>query len=109
VDKALDQWREATPVESQQATLDHFAETGEIDLGIAGVDQNTADVIIHAFSESFERNALKQAGLTMTTYLDHVDEADEPAIRRLVAQGRWDVLADHAHRIAKARRENGLA
>jgi hypothetical protein len=108
VDKAMEQWAETTPEDVRQAAFDHFTETGEIDTAKAGIDENMAHAVVYSYAESFERNALKQFGLTLDTYLEHVDETDHPAIRRLVAGARWDVLAEHAHRIAKARRENEL-
>ncbi|MER9140887.1 hypothetical protein NKI20_32480 [Mesorhizobium sp. M0830] len=59
-------------------------------------------------SASMDRNVLRQHGLTLATYLEHVDKADYPALRRAAAKGEWHVFHGHAQTIAAARK-TGIA
>ncbi|RVD39544.1 hypothetical protein EN742_14950 [Mesorhizobium sp. M4A.F.Ca.ET.020.02.1.1] len=61
-----------------------------------------------AFRQHLDRNTLRQHGLNLQTYFEHVDEADYPTLRRAAAKGAWHVFHGHAEAIAAAR-ENGSA
>ncbi|PBC21545.1 MULTISPECIES: hypothetical protein [unclassified Mesorhizobium] len=80
-------------------------ETGEIPTGEAfGIEEVEAAVVEAGFSQHLDRNILRQHGLTLATYFEHVDEADFPALRRAAAKGEWHVFHGHAQAIAAARK-----
>ncbi|MER9581455.1 hypothetical protein [Mesorhizobium sp. M0276] len=104
-DQSLDRFRETHTDEQQQFIVDAFVETGEIPTGEAfGIDAVEADVVVAAFSQHLDLNVLRQHGLNLQTYFEHVDEADYPALRRAAAKGEWHVFHGHAQAIAAARK-----
>ncbi|MER8808361.1 hypothetical protein [Mesorhizobium australicum] len=108
-DQSLDRFRDTHSKPQQQFIVDAFVETGEIPTGEAfGIEAVEADVVVAAFSQHLDRNVLRQHGLTLATYFEHVDEADYPALRRAAAKGEWHVFHGHAQAIAAARKEHGL-
>ncbi|QDB99519.1 hypothetical protein [Mesorhizobium sp. 8] len=107
-DQSLNRWKEAATPEVQQAAVDHFAETGELNAELAGVDPIEAEMVHAAFYQYVERNVLKPFGLTVATWQEHIDPAEEPAFRRAMAKGDWALLKHHANRAAAMRREHGL-
>ncbi|TPK05251.1 hypothetical protein FJ872_26280 [Mesorhizobium sp. B2-5-9] len=89
--------------------MDAYVETGEIPTGEAfGIEEVETAVVMVAFEQHLDRNVLRQHGLTLATYLEYVDEADFPALRRAAAKGEWHVFHGHAQAIARARK-NGSA
>ncbi|MER8833727.1 hypothetical protein [Mesorhizobium sp. M0909] len=108
-DQSLDRFRDTHSEAQQQFIVDAYVETGEIPTGEAfGIEQVEAAVVEAAFSQHLDRNVLRHHGLTLETYLEHVDEADYPALRRAAAKGEWHVFHGHATAIAAARK-NGSA
>lgn len=104
-DQSLDRFRDTHSEAQQQFIVDAYVETGEILTGEAyGIDPVEAAVVETAFSQHLDRNVLRQHGLTLATYLEHVDEADYPALRRAAAKGEWHVFHGHAQAIAAARK-----
>lgn len=105
-DQSLDRFRDTHSDEQQQFILDAYVQTGEIPTGETfGIDPVEAAVVETAFSQHLDRNVLRQHGLTLATYLEHVDEADYPALRRAAAKGEWHVFHGHAQAIAAARKD----
>ncbi|TIL43663.1 hypothetical protein [Mesorhizobium sp.] len=108
-DQSLDRFRDTHSEAQQQFILDAYVETGEIPTGEAfGIEEVEAAVVEAAFSQHLERNVLQQHGLNLQSYLEHVDVADYPALRRAAAKGEWHVFHGHAQAIAAAR-EDGSA
>lgn len=108
-DQSLDRFRDTHSEPQQQFIVDAYVETGEILTGEAyGIDPVEAAVVETAFSQHLDRNVLRQHGLTLATYFEHVEEADYPALRRAAAKGEWHVFHGHAQAIAAARK-NGSA
>ncbi|MGX5842873.1 hypothetical protein ACWGTI_19320 [Mesorhizobium sp. ArgA1] len=104
-DESLDRFRETHSEPQQQFIVDAYAETGEIPTGEAfGIEEVEAAVVETAFRQHLDRNILRQHGLNLQTYFEHVDEADYPALRRAAAKGEWHVFHGHAQAIAAARR-----
>ncbi|MER8567035.1 hypothetical protein NKH85_03050 [Mesorhizobium sp. M0924] len=104
-DKSLDRFRDTHSEAQQQFIVDHYAETGDILTGEAyGVDPVEVAVVETAFNQHLDRNVLRQHGLNLQTYFEHVDEADYPALRRAAAKGEWHVFHGHAQVIAAARK-----
>lgn len=104
-DQSLDRFRQTHSDQQQQFIVDAFVETGEIPTGETfGIDPVEADVVVAAFSQHLDRNVLRQHGLTLATYFEHVDHADLPALRRAAAKGEWHVFHGHAQAIAAARK-----
>ncbi|RUV18898.1 hypothetical protein [Mesorhizobium sp. M7A.F.Ca.MR.245.00.0.0] len=104
-DQSLDRFRDTHSEPQQQFIVDAYVETGEILTGEAyGIDPVEAAVVETAFSQHLDRNVLRQHGLTLATYFEHVDEADYPALRRAAAKGEWHVFHGHAQAIAAARK-----
>ncbi|RWC31559.1 hypothetical protein [Mesorhizobium sp.] len=105
-DQSLDRFRDTHTDEQQQFILDAYVETGEIPTGEAfGIEEVEADVVVAAFSQHLDRNILRQHGLTIQAYLEHVDAADYPALRKAAAKGEWHVFHGHAQAIAAARKD----
>ncbi|PBC22151.1 MULTISPECIES: hypothetical protein [unclassified Mesorhizobium] len=105
-DQSLDRFRETHSEPQQQFIVDAFVETGEIPTGEAfGIEEVEAAVVMVAFEQHLDRNVLRQHGLTMATYMEHVDDADLPALRRAAAKGEWHVFHSHAQVIAAARKD----
>ncbi|MBZ9753688.1 hypothetical protein LB524_00165 [Mesorhizobium sp. ESP6-5] len=105
-DQSLDRFRDTHSEAQQQFIVDAFVETGAIPTGEAfGIEEVEATVVMVAFEQHLDRNVLRQHGLTMATYMEHVDDADLPALRRAAAQGRWEVFHEHAQAIAAARKD----
>ncbi|RWL81904.1 MAG: hypothetical protein EOR67_28645 [Mesorhizobium sp.] len=103
-DQSLDRFRESHSEAQQQFIVDAYVETGAIPTGEAfGIEEIEAAVVETAFSQHLDRNVLRQHGLTLETYLEHVDAADYPALRRAAAKGDWHVFHRHAQAIAAAR------
>ncbi|WP_256754199.1 hypothetical protein [Mesorhizobium sp. Mes31] len=108
-DQSLDRFRDTHSEPQQQFIMDAFVETGEIPTGEAfGIEAVEADVVVAAFSQHLERNVLRQHGLTLETYFEHVDDADYPALRKAAAKGEWHVFHGHAAAIAAARKAHGF-
>lgn len=108
-DQSLDRFRDTHSEAQQQFILDHYVDTGDILTGEAyGIDPVEVAVVESAFNRHLDRNVLRQHGLTLATYFEHVDEADYPALRMAAAKGEWHVFHGHAQAIAAARR-NGSA
>ncbi|QKD00782.1 hypothetical protein [Mesorhizobium loti] len=104
-DQSLDRFRDTHSEPQQQFIVDAYVETGEILTGEAyGIDTVEAAVVETAFSQHLDRNVLRQHGLSLQTYFEHVDEADYPALRRAAAKGEWHVFHGHAQVIAAARK-----
>ncbi|MES0047220.1 hypothetical protein [Mesorhizobium sp. M0053] len=104
-DQSLDRFRDTHSDAQQQFIVDAYVETGEILTGEAyGIDPVEAAVVETAFSQHLDRNVLRQHGLTLATYFEHVDEADYPALRKAAAKGEWHVFHGHAQAIAAARK-----
>ncbi|TIN71362.1 MAG: hypothetical protein E5Y30_11845 [Mesorhizobium sp.] len=104
-DQSLDRFRDTHSEAQQQFIVDAYVETGEMLTGEAyGIDPVEAAVVETAFSQHLDRNVLRKYGLTLATYLEHVDEADYPALRRAAAKGEWHVFHGHAEAIAAARK-----
>ncbi|TPL45443.1 hypothetical protein [Mesorhizobium sp. B2-4-6] len=105
-DQSLDRFRETHSETQQQFIVDAYVETGEIPTGETfGIEEVEADVVVAAFSQHLDRNVLRQHGLSLATYLEHVDQADYPALRRAAAKGEWHVFHGHAQAIAAARKD----
>lgn len=105
-DQSLDRFRDTHSEAQQQFIVDAYVETGEILTGEGyGIDEVEAAVVETAFTQHLDRNVLRQHGLTLATYFEHVDEADYPALRRAAAKGEWHVFHGHAQAIAAARRD----
>lgn len=104
-DKVMDRWREATPEPDQQAIVDRYAETGE--LNHEGIDAMEASVVQSAFALHAQREVFTPLGLTQAQYNSYVDPADLPALRRALVTGRWDVLREHAQRVASYIHQHG--
>ncbi|MER9624060.1 hypothetical protein NKI98_21965 [Mesorhizobium sp. M0222] len=108
-DQSLDRFRDTHSEPQQQFIVDAFVDTGEIPTGEAfGIHEVEADVVVAAFEQHLERNVLRQHGLNLQTYFEHVDDADYPALRRAAARGEWHVFHGHATAIAAARKAHGL-
>ncbi|WP_404925711.1 hypothetical protein [Mesorhizobium sp. ORM16] len=108
-DQSLDRFRGTHSEAQQEFIVDAYVDTGEILTGEAyGIDPVEAAVVETAFSQHLDRNVLRQHGLSLQTYFEHVDEADYPALRRAAAKGEWHVFHAHAQAIASARK-NGSA
>ncbi|WP_095816836.1 hypothetical protein [Mesorhizobium sp. WSM3859] len=104
-DQSLDRFRDTHSEPQQQFIVDAFVETGEIPTGEAfGIEEVEAAVVETAFTQHLDRNVLRQHGLTLATYFEHVAEADYPALRRAAAKGEWHVFHEHAQAIAAARK-----
>lgn len=104
-DQSLDRFRDTHSEAQQQFIVDAYVETGEIPTGEAfGIEEVEAAVVETAFRQHLDRNVLRQHGLTLATYFEHVDEADFPALRRAAAKGEWHVFHGHAQAIAAARK-----
>ncbi|WP_027057044.1 hypothetical protein [Mesorhizobium loti] len=104
-DQSLDRFRDTHSEPQQQFIVDAYVETGEIPTGEAfGIEEVEAAVVETAFSQHLDRNVLRQHGLTLATYFEHVDAADYPALRRAAAKGDWHVFHGHAQAIATARK-----
>lgn len=104
-DQSLDRFRDTHSEPQQQFIVDAFVETGEIPTGEAfGIEEVEAHVVVAAFEQHLDRNVLRQHGLTLATYFEHVDAADYPALRRAAAKGQWHVFHGHAQAIAAARK-----
>ncbi|WP_040592713.1 hypothetical protein [Mesorhizobium metallidurans] len=105
-DQSLDRFRDTHSEPQQQFIVDAYVATGEILTGEAyGIDPVEAAVVETAFSQHLDRNVLRQHGLNLQTYFEHVDEADYPALRRAAAKGEWHVFQRHAQAIAAARKD----
>ncbi|RUV25869.1 MULTISPECIES: hypothetical protein [unclassified Mesorhizobium] len=105
-DQSLDRFRDTHSEAQQQFIVDAFVETGEIPTGDAfGIEEVEAAVVEIAFRQHLDRNVLRQHGLNLQTYFEHVDEADYPALRRAAAKGEWHVFQGHAQAIAAARKD----
>ncbi|WP_027061519.1 hypothetical protein [Mesorhizobium loti] len=103
-DQSLDRFRDTHSEPQQQFIVDAYVETGEILAGEAyGIDEVEAAVVETAFTQHLDRNVLRQHGLNLQTYFEHVDEADYRALRRAAAKGEWHVFHGHAQAIAAAR------
>ncbi|MBZ9977586.1 hypothetical protein [Mesorhizobium sp. BR-1-1-10] len=108
-DRGLDRFRETHSEAQQQFIVDAYVATGEIPVGEAfGIEEVEVAVVETAFSQHLDRNVLRQHGLNLQTYFEHVDEADYPALRRAAAKGEWHVFHGHAQAIAAARKAHGL-
>ncbi|NGO54823.1 hypothetical protein [Allomesorhizobium camelthorni] len=99
-DEAINRWAETAPLETQQAVVDAYAETGIIDYERAGVDQVEALVVEQAFTQRLERSILTPVGLDLDTWSEFIDQAELPAFRMAVVRGDWALLTDHAQRVA---------
>ncbi|MER8676791.1 hypothetical protein [Mesorhizobium sp. M1153] len=105
-DQSLDRFRDTHSDTQQQFIVDAYVATGEIPVGEAfGIEEVEAAVVETAFSQHLDRNVLRQHGLNLQTYFEHVDEADYPALRRAAAKGEWHVFHGHAQAIAAARKD----
>lgn len=105
-DQSLDRFRDTHSEPQQQFIVDAYVETGEILTGEAyGIDPVEAAAVETAFSQHLDRNVLRQHGLSLQTYFEHVDEADYPALRKAAAKGEWHVFHGHAQAIAAARKD----
>jgi hypothetical protein len=99
-DRSLNRWAETAPLETQQAVVDKYAETGIIDHEAAGVDQVEALVVEQAFTARLERAVLGPVGLDLDTWSEFIDQTELPAFRMAVVRGDWALLTDHAQRVA---------
>lgn len=97
---ALTAWAEATPTEQQQATVDAYAEHGEIDLELAGIDAETAYLVEHAFVTQTGKEVAKH-GLDFDTWMAVTHPDDLPKLRRAVIKGDWGTVHHHVGRVTQ--------